>query len=101
MLILKPVNGTWYVVSSEFPDGQWSAYDNEDSARALIQWLTEMKIDCVGLLTRLHFQRLTDQDRRLVSRIQRAARHHTQVVSTKTAIQDQMALAKVKASRPV
>lgn len=99
MLILRPVNGVYYVVSSEFPDGQWAAYDNEDSARALIHWLTEMKIDCVGLLTRLHFGRLTETDRRLVNKIQRAARHSSQVVSTKTAISEMMALAKVKGVR--
>lgn len=99
MLILRPVNGVYYVVSTEFPDGQWSAYDNEDDARAFIHWLTVTKIDCVGLLTRLYFGRLTETDRRLVNKIQRAARHWSQVVSTKVAIQDQMALAKVKGVR--
>lgn len=99
MLILRPVNGVYYVVSSEFPDGCWAAYDNEDSARALIHWLTLMKIDCVGLLTRLYFQRLTEADRRLANTIVRAARHSSQVVSTKTAISEMMALAKVKAGK--
>lgn len=91
MLILKPVNGVWYVMHNQFPDGHLAAYTSEDNARAFMQWLTIMKFDIHGLLTRLHYDRLTDADKLNIASIQRASRHHTQVISKQEPVMDRLA----------
>lgn len=86
MLILKPVKGVYYVMHNQFPDGHLAAYRDEDNARAFIQWLTVMNIDLHGLLNRLHFTGLTDDDRRTIAKINRASRHMSRVWSSKEPI---------------
>ena len=91
MLILRPVNNVWYVVSSGYPDGAWCGYTDPDAAMAVLQWMTEMKIDCDGILRRLYFGKLTEADRRLAGKIERATRHPTRVESKLEPVEYRMA----------
>lgn len=86
MLILKPVNGVWYVQSSGYPQGYWCGYTSEDAALIVMEWMFDQKFDCDGILTRLHFGKLTDRDRHTVAWIHHATVHPTRVVSHKEPI---------------
>lgn len=81
MLILKPVKGVWYIVSSGYPSGHWAAYSDEDVALEFMGWMFECRFDCDAILQRLHFGTLTRADRNTVKLINREARHKTRVVS--------------------
>lgn len=83
MLILKPVNGVWYIVSAEFPGGHWAAFSDPDTALIFQEWLFDSKFDCVGILTRLYAGSLTEADRRVIRFINYASRTGTRVWSQK------------------
>lgn len=91
MLILKPVKGVWYIQHNQFPDGHIAAYRDEDNARAFVQWLTVMKFDIHGMLSRLYFSELTDADRKIIARINHASRHASRVWSSAEPIADRLA----------
>lgn len=100
MLILRPVKGVWWIVSSSYPDGAWWGYTDPDAALAVIQWLTLMKIDCDGILRRLYFGKLTEADRRLVGKMNRATWHESRVTSKQEPVVDRLAKARLKAMNP-
>ena len=91
MLYLKPVKGAWYISSSEFPGGCWAAFSDQEVATQFMEWMFEQQFDCVGILSRLHFSRLTVQDVSVVKAIQANARHPAQVKSKLVPISRQIA----------
>jgi hypothetical protein len=97
MLILKPVNGVWWIVNSSYPDGAWFGYTDPDIALEVIQWFTVEKIDHEGLLRRLYFGGLTRADIALVRAINKATQHPTRVRSKQEPVVRQM----IKALKPV
>lgn len=101
MLILKPVNGVWWVVSSGYPDGAWCGFTNPDAALAVVQWMTELKLDCDGILARLHFGKLTPADRKTVARINYCTRHPSRVVSSKEPIEQRIIRSRLKMTKPL
>lgn len=83
MLILKPIRGNWYIVSSDYPLGAWFGFWDEDMARMALQWMADERFDCDGILERLYAGKLTDDDRRAVKRMNSALRHSTRLKSKK------------------
>lgn len=81
MLILRPVKGIWYVISSDFPGGAWFGFNDEDVARRVIQWMTLLDIDFDGILTRLYQGELTERDKNTVKSLNKATRHPSRVRS--------------------
>lgn len=83
MLYLKPLNGTWYIMSTGFPGGHWAAYNDPDAALVFMEWMFDQHIDCTGILQRLYLGMLTERDRVIVQRINHASKHTTRVWSEK------------------
>lgn len=94
MLILKPVNGVWYVQSSGYPQGHWAAYSDHDVAREFLHWLVECHFDCDSILRRLYAGKLTARDRNTVRIIYHQSAHRTRVVSQQQPVEAMMAAAR-------